>query len=357
MQARTGPRVYVAVLLALPAAIFLLNHNWPFQSFGDYDAFFYFGHFIHFPHYQKLQPTYAGERLPWILPGYLLVHLLRPVYGVLALHFVTYYTSIFSLYSIVKTFSGPQSGFLAACMLGVHPYFLAANGMDYLTGGSIAYCLLTFVFIVWSANAVGPIRWLYSFAAGISWAAVIFTYPLWIAFTPACVAVYVAANELKNNSDTKLRYAISSAGMLLAGGIAATLILIVMHHWIYGTGGLGFQSISLGVIRAASHMREDFWGSKSFSVTYADWLVFPGAAAVLSLVMLIPSCRRWLQMREGTDKLLWMYLCFFTVMTIMTIQPSRILEFDYFASGGNLVSTSPATGRRLLRETPASPRR
>jgi hypothetical protein len=75
--------MYLAVLWTMPFWLFLLNRNWTFQGFGDYDAFYYFGHFIHFPHYQKLQPTYAGERLPWLLPGYALVHLFGAAYGTL----------------------------------------------------------------------------------------------------------------------------------------------------------------------------------------------------------------------------------------------------------------------------------
>src|SRR5580704_17855047 len=136
---RETPRIFFAILLASPVLIFLLNRNWTFQGFGDYDAFYYFGHFIHFPHYQKLSPTYAGERLPWILPGYALVHLLGPIAGELALHFQIWYTSVFSLYQIVTTFSTEQTGFLTAFALGIHPYFLASAGMDYITGPCIAY--------------------------------------------------------------------------------------------------------------------------------------------------------------------------------------------------------------------------
>src|SRR6202044_986963 len=94
--------IHYVILLGLPWLIFVLNPNWVFSSFGNMDPFYYFGHFIHFPHFQKLMPTYSGERLPWIVPGYVLVHLLNPVYGTLALHFLGFYTSIFSLYAVVN---------------------------------------------------------------------------------------------------------------------------------------------------------------------------------------------------------------------------------------------------------------
>src|SRR5579871_5591009 len=74
LEKQAQSRVYLAVLIAAPLLIFLLNRNWPFEGFGDYDSFYYFGFFIHYPHYQILRSGYPGERLPWILPGYALVH-------------------------------------------------------------------------------------------------------------------------------------------------------------------------------------------------------------------------------------------------------------------------------------------
>jgi hypothetical protein len=333
---RETPRIFFAILLASPVLIFLLNRDWTFQGFGDYDAFLYFGHFIHFPHYQKLLPSYAGERLPWVLPGYALVHLFTPVYGTLALHFLAYYVSVFSLYTIVRSFSGPDAAFLTALTLGFHPYFLAANGTDYVPGGCIAYCLLTFALLVRSAFATGQRRWVYLFAAGLSWAAVIYTYLFWVVFTPACFAMFHAAEEShgadQKNRTARWRGMALSAGVFTAGALTLTLGLMTFHYLIFGAGGLAFQRLSIDTVRFLSQMRENSWASKSFSVTYADWLVFPGMVAVLSLWLLIPGARRWLGLRAGTHTLLLMYLYFAVVMVVMTIRMTRLLEFDYFAS-------------------------
>jgi hypothetical protein len=321
--------IHIAVLLASPVLIFLLNRNWPFQGFGDYDSFFYFGHFIHFPHYQKLQPTYAGERLTWILPGYALVRLLTPVYGTLALHFLAYYAATFSLYSIVKAFSGPQAALLAALALSFHPYFIAANGIDYVMGGCIAYCFLTFAFLVRSASMGSPGRWMLLFLAGLSWAGAVFCYPLWAVFTPACFAVYGAAEQANGRTSGGAR--LKSIATFAAGGASLILALLLLHRWIYGAGAFPFEGITLGILLSASKMRENPLATKSFSVTYADWLVFPGLTALLSLALLASKSRGWLGMRTGTGLLVAMYLYFAAVMTAMEPR-SAILQFDYFAS-------------------------
>ncbi len=264
------------------------------------------------------------------------MHLFGAVYGTLVLHFLAYYTSIFSLYSIVSRFSGRQAGFLAACALGVHPYFLAANGMEYVTGGCIAYCLLTFALLLRSVSAIGSRRWLYCFLAGLSWAGAVYSYPFWLLFTPACLAFYLAAKDADGQVPTRLRESLKdsiyASTVFTAGIVTVTSTMMLIHYRIFGVGWLAFQRSSVDMARFMAHMKESLWASKSFSVTYADWLVFPSLAAALSLILAIPYFRRQLALRPGTGKLLLMYLYFFAVMVYMTIRPGRILQFDYFTS-------------------------
>jgi hypothetical protein len=302
-------KVFIPILLALPFAILLLNRNWPFQNFGDYDAFFYFGHFLHFPHYQKLSATYAGERLPWILPGYALFHLCGPTAGELTLHFLIWYTSVFSLYSIVTRFTTPQTGFLTACALGIHPYFLAAAGMDYITGPCIAYALLAFALLVRSAP-------LCTLLAGVAWAAAVYCYPIWLLFTPACLPIYLAARPPRTLPRATILFA--------AGAITLTSILALLHHHIYGDG-FNFLRVTLATSQLLANLKVSPWASQNFSVTYADWLVFPGIAAALAVWQLIAG-------RAADRYLALSYLYCAAVMLTLTLRPNRILEFDFFAS-------------------------
>jgi hypothetical protein len=309
MQMLAARRIFIPILLALPFAILLLNRNWPFQSFGDYDAFFYFGHFLHFPHYQKLVATYAGERLPWILPGYAFLHIFGPATGELALHFTVWYVSVFSLYSITTRFTSPQTGFLTACALGIHPYFLAAAGMDYVTGACIAYALLSFALVV-RPSAVSIAL------SGIAWAAAVYSYPLWLLLMPACILIYLAAH--------KPARILRDVILFTAGALALTGAFALLHHHIYGAG-FNFLQVTLATARSFSTMQVSPWASKNFSVTYADWLVFPGIAAALAVWQLITA-------RSRVRYLALSYLYSAAVMLILTLRPARTLEFDYFAS-------------------------
>jgi hypothetical protein len=301
-------RIFVPILLALPFAILLLNRNWPFQNFGDYDAFFYFGHFLHFPHYQKLAPTYSGERLPWILPGYAFFHLLGPTAGELALHFVVWYTSVFSLYSVVTKFTTQQTGFLTACALGIHPYFLAAAGMDYVTGPCIAYTLLTFAFLIRPSRVCHLL-------AGLTWAAAVYCYPIWLLFTPACIPIYLAAH-------TRARF-VRAALLFAAGASMLTLALSLLYHHIYGTG-FNFQPINLAILRTAAGLHQNSYANPNL-IAYADWLVFPGLTAALAAWILITG-------HSAIRLLVLSYLYCATVMLILTLSSAHILEYDYFAS-------------------------
>lgn len=322
------------VLLALPWLLFILNPNWTFQGFGSIDSWYYFGHFIHFPRQQKLFPSYAGERLPWLLPGYAFVHLLNPVYGTMALHFLGYYVSVFSLYFIVKQFAGTRAALLAACMMGCYPFFLSSNGTDYVTGGTLCYCLLAFAFLVRSVNAKSPARWV--FAAGLSWAAAIFTYIAWVLFTPACLLVYLAAEDLAGRVTTVsrelLRRIARPAIAFGAGVLALWLAMAAAHALIYGNPGTAFQSITISSALFYSRMPANPFTSATFSWSYADWMVFPALTAVLSGMLLLAGFRRTLKSHTGVSKLALAYLYFFAVMVLMTIRTTRLLEFDYFAS-------------------------
>ena len=321
-------RIYLAVLLAAPLLILLLNRNWPFGGFGDYDAFYYLGFFIHFPHYQILRNSYPGERLPWILPGYALVHLFGAVYGNLILHLLCVYAATLSLNSMVTRFAGAQAGFLAALALSIHPYFLAANGMDYVMGGCIAYCLITFALLVRAGDSGARARWALLIAAGMSWAAVIYTYPFWALFTPACVSVYWAAKARVSMRDT-----ISAAMAFAVGCALITAAMMSVHFLIFHRGGLDFVSNSLGTARFLSTMRVSPWvTSDRLFFLYADWLVFPGAAALIAILLLTPLGRHWPKMKPGTVWLLLAYLYFAAVMILATIHPERRLSFDYYAS-------------------------
>ena len=101
--------------------------------------------------------------------------------------------SLLLLYSIVKGFVDARSALLAACMMGCHAGFLGANGWSYVFGGSIAYMFVSYACLIKSARSSHPARYL--ILAGMSWAALIYTYIAWVIFTPVCVFLYLAGKD------------------------------------------------------------------------------------------------------------------------------------------------------------------
>ncbi len=182
--------------------------------------------------------------------------------------------------------------------------------MDYISGPCIAYALLTFALLL----RPQPI-WI--LLAGITWAAAVFTYPMWLSFTPACVFIYLAAPQTVDADPRR-------PPRVAAGALTLTAALAVVHHQIFGDG-FNFLKVTIGMSRTLAAMRESPWANKNFSVTYADWLVFPGVAAALAVWLLITG--------RTVDRLLSLsYLYVVVVMSILTILPGRILEFDYIAN-------------------------
>ena len=124
-----------------------------------------------------------------ILPGLVLARTFSPAYGLIAMHVLFYCLATFSLYYIVQTFTERRTALLTSCLLGCHPLFIGANGWSYFDGASIAYFLLTLAFIVRAASS--RLRRTCLLLAGIWWASLVYSYPLWLALTPCFARLFL----------------------------------------------------------------------------------------------------------------------------------------------------------------------
>jgi hypothetical protein len=321
------------VLTLLPCGLFLLNPNWPFQSLGHMDAWYYFGEFIHFPHYQRLMAGYPGERLMWILPGFLLAHVLSPVYGLIVLHFVFFGVALGSLYYVVNHFTDSRTALLASCLLGCHPLFIGANGWSYLDGACIGYFLLAFAFMVKAVSSRSP--WLYLLFAGVWWASLVYTYILWLALTPCCVYFYykISPSDRRDSLVRALRHLFYFVTFFSAGAIMLTFCLQAIHIFLYGEGhGFFFYN---NVATAFYHLslEKSPWSSGNFQwIPTASWIVFPILTFVLSIGLILQHWRGATKLGAPAMASVVTYLYCFSLLVIMTLRPNHLLEFDYFAS-------------------------
>jgi hypothetical protein len=333
-----GWRNTIALLL-LPLLIFLVNPNWPFQDIGNMDPWFYFGGFLHFARYQKLlayAPPWTGypnERLMWILPGAILARVFSPVYGLLALHLLFYGISVFSMFFLVKTFRDNRTAMVSACLLGCHPLFIGANGWAYVDGASIAYFLLTLVFLVKAESSRWRRTWLG--LAGASCASLVFTYILWLSLIP-CFAIFYYLSDLKDPplSPKALRERlVPFLTFFLLGGAGLTACLQIVHMAIYGAGaGFFFRNNLAKAFEVVSRDTDPVSSGNFQWIWSAGWIVFPVLVFLLAVGLLIQDGRGAIEFTPPTKAALYVYLYVLAVTLAMTVHAGfRLLEFDYYA--------------------------
>lgn len=324
------------ILLLLPWVIFAVNPNWPFQSLSHMDPWYYFGEFIHFPHYERLMPNYAGERLMWILPGLVLARIFSPTYGLIALHVLFYCLATFSLYYIVQTFTERRTALLTSCLLGCHPLFIGANGWSYLDGASIAYFLLTFASIAKSESSRFPR--LCMLLAGIWWASLVYTYIPWLAFTPCPLFFYyvISGRNGGNFSFKELRKRmLPFLALFSLGATTLTFGLQILHIFLYGLGkGFFFRNnLATALSMATITIEKAPWSSGNYRwIPSASWIVFPVLAFFVCIGLLVQYKRAAVKLSPLAIASAVIYLYCFTFMVVMTVRANRLLEFDYFAS-------------------------
>jgi hypothetical protein len=296
------------------------------------DPWYYFGHFIHFPHYQQLHPTYAGERLPWLLPGILLNRIFQPAYAELALHFCCYWISLFSLYYLVRRLTNDATALLAAVLMGSHPMFIAANGCTYLDSGCILYLLLAFVCLMRSLSASRKAVWL--IAAGACWAALVYTYILWIVLTPCCAIFYLGLTA-ESDADRQrlvgflpLRHLIA-AGQFVGGTLLATAGLQTVHLLIYGMGHGFFFRFNIAFALAFENANNTLAKPGYAWITSNSSLVFPEVTFVICLVGLFLHHNGRRRLNRASLGALWTYVYSFVTLVFLTVQKNRALEFSY----------------------------
>jgi hypothetical protein len=321
-------------LILLPLAIFLVNPNWPFQDIGSMDPWYYFGGFMHFARYQRLIRSYAAERLMWILPGAILAHTLSPFYGLLALHLLVYWISIFSIYFLVKTFTDGRTAMLTACLLGCYPPFIGSNGWAYVDSGSMAYFLLTLVFLVKAESSRWRRAWLA--LAGASCASLMFTYILWLSLVPAFVIFYYfRAHEDAVISFKALRERlVPFLTFFFLGAAGLTGCLQIIHLALYGFGRGFFFQKNLATAFVIGTRNTDPVSTGNFQwIWSAGWIVLPVLVFLLVIGLLIQNGRGAIRLAAPAKAALYVYMYVWAVAVAMTVHAGfRLLEFDYYAS-------------------------
>src|SRR5581483_11158734 len=157
---------YVIAILLLPILVLWRQDNSLFTPSGHIDSWFYFGFFKNLPDFKAdLVPnTYYGSRLSWILPGFIIHSLWKPVLATAILHLGVFYTAAFSLFVTLTLTAGVRPAFLTTLAFCCNPQVWYAVGTDYVDGGGLAFCLLALALL--TATALVRDQWWLPVLAG-----------------------------------------------------------------------------------------------------------------------------------------------------------------------------------------------
>jgi hypothetical protein len=181
--AQDSPASHYAAIFVIPGVLWLLNRNWVFQNLGHMDPWYYFGAFRFFPRFHNLLPSYATERMTWIAPGYLFVRVFGQVAGVALLHCCLVLLCLYAAHDILRRLTDYRTAFVSTLLLGTSPFFIGAHSQDYVQGISMASLLFALALVIraWAIPARSSV---FVFLSAMAWAALVYSYFAWVAFTP-----------------------------------------------------------------------------------------------------------------------------------------------------------------------------
>lgn len=323
---RSVPYWHYLIIFAVPAVLWFVNPNWPFQNLGQMDPWYYFGIFHHFPRFHNLVPNYAGERMTWIVPGFILVRAFGQVTGVLVLHWTVFLASLYLLHYSARHLVDFRTALLTTVLLGCHPFFIKANGWDYVESISIVW-FLTSVGLLTKASLVRNPR-VPLLLSAVAWSSVVYSYPVWLVLTPGySYLVYRVAYQKTNRLRESVYLVVTS---MVMGAILTTLAVWAAYHSLGGQGFFLGQTLLTASI--LSPLRVNSSVGEPFPYRQASWLVFPAFTFGLGAVALSASALRRMTLSRDAAAMVSVYLFSVIVMVLLSIRPPRLLEFEYFAS-------------------------
>lgn len=320
---QVAPRWHYFAIFLIPAVLSLINPNWLFQNIGYMDPWYYFGEFQHFPRFQNMLPNYAGERMTWIAPGYLLVHLLGQVRGVILLHWCVFLAALYLLHDILRRLTDYRTAFVCAVLLGCHPHYIRSNGWDYPDGLSIALVMLSLALAMNTPSAPHR-RDIYVSLSGVAWFALVYTYIAWLMFTPAYFFVVVRSAA---PGRSLWRTIIRTGLLILCGALAATSAVWGAYRLLGGRGFFFYRNVRTAV--GLARLGPDPW---IWYLTPA-WLVFPALAACLALVCAAASAFRRLRLSKLAAAMIWFYLYCFAAMMVLMFRENRAFSGSILIPG------------------------
>ena len=220
----------IVILLGLPLLLTFLNNSWILSSIcsASKDRWIYLGYFLDLKtHLNAFVNTYYGARLPWILPGALIYKLLPPLVAAYTLQLGVLYSSVLSLYLILKRTIGQNTALFTALFMSLNYFFLAAVGSTYMDGAGLTYLLLTLCMLTPKEGNPGRVMRVYW--AGIFFSCAVYTQLFLLNYSPLLLFYFFYI--------TQYRSALSSTRnlcLIILGCLSATLFFCTVNYLLNG---------------------------------------------------------------------------------------------------------------------------
>jgi hypothetical protein len=262
-------KVRIVFPAALVACLFWLQFG-PYASYplhGYTDPWFYIGYFTDYGRLlHEWGFTYNISRLPWILPGMAMFHLLPPMWANMLLSALVMSASASALFLMVGWHYGIRPAILAVAAMITSPYVVTTVIWQYPDGAAMAYAMAALAVLVrpatkkpWEIAIGGALLALSGFtnmAAGVMIVSVL-AIPVW-----------------------RFR---AHAVWILAGVTAATIVLMPISALISGHWLFFMPQIDQWIYATKNpHWLADMWGTGTGFFVNATRLFLPLSALVLS---------------------------------------------------------------------------
>ena len=336
----------ILLVLLWPGVLLLENPTWIFTNPYElpwFDPWIFLGYFHYYPDYIVASPDYyPGERLPWILPGYLVYHLLAPVEANYVLHLGCYWAATLALYATLRELFDRQSALLTTLCFGAYAGFLMAVGWDWVDGPAIAYSLIASYFLTLAARRE---RWRRALVlAGVASAGMVFSHTMTTALLPAYVVYYVLMDRRFGR-----RPLVRSALWYGLGFVGLVAVLGAVNRAM-GGAFLFFQS-QLRVVSLVLTSPGETTGPRQWSWTtdewgwlmyVASWASIPLATGILSIAHLVQTALRGGLARSGDPEaadarfvraaLAAQYACMVAVFAVLHLRFHAVFAFHFDTS-------------------------
>ncbi|MCW8133114.1 MAG: glycosyltransferase family 39 protein [Planctomycetota bacterium] len=314
------------ILFALPLALLCIDDYWCFNQAGWIDSWLYLGYKRELPAYvsEWFPNTYYASRLTFLLIGHACHSLFPELMANYVDHLIWYYLGVYSLYFIVRSWTGRREALVSALLLGCHGWFFSAVGWDYPDGAGLSCQLLAFAFLTKAVRSDKDK--VHLLAAGLAAGAMIHAQLFLVFFCPILMVYYVL---LKPRSDGVLKGLFRFLAWFSIGFVLLTLIFGILNMLLGGAFLFFAPSFKFGSQLAGSKnpslIDPNLW------IPSARHLFVPILAAIVGSSYLVIG--KW---RQSTDRICAVvsiqYLAAAGIMILWQFKGQPMLQLYYYAS-------------------------